>query len=633
MILILVTCVSCKAVEPYFTVEYLNELVNKAGLGVGNNSNESLSQLMSWGVVQEDEEIKEYLNYRFLSSTINNLIENEDKSIDSLKEKGWIKKNKKEDDLVDKKDALDIIDKAVEIINNKVFESNFEIKEKEDVKYLDDYSLNDKHLSTDKSLDIGSLIYLEEENVYKRVSGYLNGEYILSDVEFEDIIESLKIEDSYYLDLSEATDTPGSVSLEYEEDDLYVNNGKELLASKTKSFTQNGFRVSYKFSTSGINARISKNVKGLNMFFDIEISNIKPTYKWNYEDGKLVGAYFKVDYKAVEEIGVSIGRYKNYYLDFKDKDSSSFMNLAKSIIKQKDDEVEATIKICEIKTPIPEMPLLFFNIEVLAKVYTSGKIEVVLSNEHTKGFEVKNGQFRVISDVDRDINLKIGGSAKAALGINFNLEAVKYRLMDVEVDAGIRAAVSTTVHLYDSEDNKTKESSDLVYSTLDELSIENEDVKVCGDLSLNWLLDIRLNTSKTLLYKFGLWKKFEILDEANQVLGNKTHIENFVFVSKCTRKDRLKRNSSVKEEVSADKIMLDKYSKVLHLNEEYSIGIKALPSGYSQSDLVYSSADISVAVVDNNGIIKPIAKGASEIKVSTSDGEYSASINILVSSN
>lgn len=369
------------------------------------------------------------------------------------------------------------------------------------------------------------------------------------------------------------------------------------------------------------------------MFFDIEISNIKPTYKWEYKDGKVNGAYFKIDYKTVEEIGVSIGRYNNYYVDLKDKDASSFMNLAKSIIKPKSDEIEATIKICEIKTPIPQMPLLFFNIEVLAKVYTSGKIEVVLSNDHTNGFELKNGLFRIISDVDRDINLKIGGSAKASLGVNFNLEAVKFRLMDVEVDAGIRAAVSTTIHLYDSEDNKTKETSDLVYSSIDELSKENNDVKVCGDVSLNWLLDIRLNTSKTLLYKFGLWKKYEILDEANQVLGNKTHIENFVFVSKCTRKDRLKKSNNTSEEISVDKIILEKYSKVIHLNEEYTIGIKALPSGYKASDLIYKSEDVNVAIVDSNGIIKPISKGASEIKISTSDGEYSASINILVSSN
>lgn len=627
------TCVSCKAIEPYLTADYLNTLASKAGLGDGLNSEQSLSELISWGVVNKDENINEFLKYDFLASTINNLIESEDKGINNLKDKGWIKRSKKEEDLVDKEDALEIIDKAVDSINSKTFDTKFSLKEKYDTSYLNNYRCEDNNLVTENELNIGEYIYLEDENIYKKVVGFYNGQYILEDVSFEEIIESLEIEDSYKLDLSNSIDTPGEVSLEYENNDLYVNNGKNLLASKTKSFNSNGFRVSYKINTSGIEARISKNVNGLNMFFDVSISNIKPSYKWNYKDGKVESAYFKVDFKSVEEIGASIGRYKNYYLDLKDKDSSSFVNLAKSIIKKSNDEVEATVKICEIKTPIPQMPLLFLNIEVLAKIYTSGKMEIVLSNSNTKGFEVKNGLFRIISDDDRDINFKVGGSAKSALGLNFNLEAVKYRLMDIEVDAGIKASMYTTMHLYDSDGNKTEETTDLTYSSLDELSNENNDVKVCGDVSLNWLLDVKLNTSKTLLYKFGLSKDFEILDEKNQVLGNKTHIENFTFVSKCTRKDRLKSTNNTTETLNVDKILLDKYSKVLKLNEEYSVNIKNLPSGYTVNDLVYSSEKKEVAIIDTNGVIKALSKGASEIKISTSDGKYSSSINILVSSN
>lgn len=634
MILLLVTCTSCKAIEPYFTVEYLNELTSKAGLGDGKNSNESLSQLISWGVIDENEEISEYLNYSFLASTINNLIENEDKTINSLKDKGWIAKHKKDSDLVAKEDALEVIDKAVKEINNKTFTTSYKVNEKYEVDYLNDYKYEDNYLISDNEYEIGDYIYLIEDGIYKKVTGYSNGQYILKDVEFEEIIEDLHIEDSYKLDLSEAIDTPGEVSLEYDEDLMYVNNGKNLLASKkTKSFNSNGFRVSYKLNSSGIEARISRNMKGVNAFFDISISNIKPSYKWDYKDGKINEAYFKVDFDSVEEIGVSIGRYKNYYLDFKDKDSSSFMNLAKSVIKQKDDEVEATIKICEIKTPIPSMPALFFNIDVLAKVYLSGKVEVVLTNSHTKGFEVKNGNFRFINDDDRDIDLKIGASVKTALGLNFNLEAIKFRLMDIEIDAGIKASVKTTIHLYDSEDNRTQETIDLTYFALDEISKENNDVKVCGDLSLNWLLTVRVNTSKSLLYKFGLWKEYEILDEDNQVLGNLTHIENFVFVKKCTRKDRLKSSKKETTELNIDKILLEKYSKVIKLNEQYEIPIKGLPDGYSASDLIYSSSDLNVAIVDSSGVVKAVSKGATEIKIRTSDDKYSSSINILVSSN
>lgn len=201
--------------------------------------------------------------------------------------------------------------------------------------------------------------------------------------------------------------------------------------------------------------------------------------------------------------------------------------------------------------------------------------------------------------------------------------------MDVELDAGIKGKVSTTLHLYDSDDNHVVEESDLVYSTVDELSYENNDVKACGDISLNWLLEFRINTSKTLLYKLGFWYKKEILNEKNQLFGNKTHIENFVLVDKCTRKDRLKKtkNNTI---INSDKILLERYSKVIVLNESYNIEIKALPNGYSTSDLIYTSKDNSIVSI-SNGTVSALAIGACQIVISTSDGKYSTSLNILVS--
>lgn len=626
-LLVFLTCVSCKAVKPYLSADYLNMLVNKVGLGDGDNSEESLNNLISWGVIEKEKEIAEYLNYNFLAYTINRLIENEDESLKSLKDDGFVKKGVKEDDLVSEEIALGVIDKAVSLINNKTFSPKYEYSEKDEIEKDDEYVLSGDYLKCNARYKIGDLVYLENDGVYKKIKALYNDGYLVEDAYFEEVMEEFDIEDSFEIDFEDSFDISGEVYDEYS----YANHDKNLLASKTKTFNSNGFRVSYNFKSSGISARISKNVDGYNLFFDIAISNIKPSYKWQYKDGKLNNAYFKVDYKSVEEVGVSIGRYKNYTLDFKDVDSSSFLNLANSIIKKKDDEVAAIVKICEIKTPIPSVPSLFFNIELLAKIYVSGKVEVVLSNTHNQGFEIKDGHFRLISDSTRDIDFKIGASAKASLGINFNLEAVSFRLMDIEVDAGIKASVSTIVHLYDKEGNKVSLDNDLVYSTVDELAKENKDVKVCGDISLNWLFEIRFNTSKTLLYKFGLWYKKEILDDNVQVFGNKTHIENFVLVDKCTRKERYKNSESVTQNYNVDKILLYKYSKVINLNEEYAIEIKNLPNGYTVNDLIYTSLDNNIVIVDK-GVVKGLKIGSCEVKISTTDNLYSASINILVSS-
>ena len=621
------TCTSCKAVKPYLTNDYLNALAYRSGISQSENIDESINSLIDFQILDENDIYDEYLTYDFLALTINRLIENDDTSIKSLKEKGIIKRVKNGNDLVDQEIGEEAIDKAVSLINNKLIDKRQEFEYKEEIKYVNRYTLDNNYLVTDELYKLGDLIYLEDEDTYKVICGINYGSYMVRDAELDEIFESLIISDCEEIDLTKAID----VTEIEDSSSVYLNNDRNLLASSnTKRFSKDGFNISYKLAKSGINARISKNVDGLNFFFDVTVSNIKPSYVWNYTQGDVKNTYFKIDYKTVEEIGVSIGRYKNYYLDLKNLDSSSFMNLSKSIIKEKVDEAEATIRICQLKVPISGVPTLYLNVELLAKFYVSGKVEIVVSNDSSKGFEVRNGKLRLINENDRDVNLKIGGSTSSAVGLNFNIEAVKKYLMDVEGDLGIKAKVGTTIHLYDDEGNHTTLESDVPYSIYDELSKENNDVKVCGDLSLYWLGKIRFNTSRTLLYKFGLSKDIDILDDKNQVFGNKSHIENFVFVDKCTRGNRLKTNKTTISTINSDKILLNKYSKVVNINQSYAIEIKALPSSYKEEDLVFESKDESVASV-SNGIVYGINKGATEIIISTSDGKYSASLNVLIS--
>ena len=132
VIFILLTCVACKTITPYFNVDYLNVLASKAGIGNGTNSEESLNDLISWGVIEKEKEIEEYLDYEFLSYTINRLIENDNDGLDSLKDKNFVKKSVKENDLVSEEIALEVIDKAVSLINNKTFSPKYEYSEKEE---------------------------------------------------------------------------------------------------------------------------------------------------------------------------------------------------------------------------------------------------------------------------------------------------------------------------------------------------------------------------------------------------------------------------------------------------------------------------------------------------------------------
>lgn len=614
--MLLLGLTSCKTFTPFKTDDYLILLASSIGLSQSDDLLEAKEALDKWGVINKEETVEEILYYDYLKETIENLIAGK---------ADFIKKTGKEP--VERKDAVKAIEKAKEIINNQTFKTKYEVKEKEGVIELKNYLFDGIKLVTDQKLEIGDYVFLRRDDVYKKVTSISSNSYLLDDVTAEEVFSDIEIEDSYFVNFETA-----EIITEGEEKELYVNLDRSLLASEEKkTFFKDGFKVSYNFKASGIDIRVSKNVDYKNMFFDISINSIKPSFKWDYKEGKLNEAYFKVDYNTNEELGVSTGKYNNYYLDLKDKNSSDFLSYIKKNLKKNDDEIETTLKICEIKTPVPNMPTIFFNIDVLAKIYSSGKAEIVLANKHAKGMEIKNGVLRVISETDRDIDFKIGGSSRAVLGLNFNLEATKTRLMDVEIDAGIRAALSTTLHLYDKDGQMNSVESDLSYSTVDELAKENNDVRVCGDISLNWVLDLNFNTSKTLLSKMGFSKSKSVLDGDNQVFGNKTHIENMQLVKSCTRKNRFKNSDKNSIAIKSDKIILDKYSKVIKLNETYLIPIKSLPEGVKKEDLIFTSQNEQVAKVDQSGLISGLKTGSCVVSVASKDGRYSANIDVLVS--
>ena len=586
--------------------DFLNTLAERSGIGTGEDN---ISDLRNWGVKIEEDELDRSFDYTDLSEKLAQLIDEGD-DLESLKNKHIIDRNAKGKQIVLKKEGEDVIDRTVVYLNSRDFEPFF------------DYELKKQPKQPDDELSDGDIVVMNSGYRIVRKEGE---EIVYEDAGFEDVFSYFEIADSYYIDFEEAEVTP--YGEEYV-DTSYINEKFNLLASNNHVFSNEGFRISYTLNKAGIDVHISRNTDGVNIYGDLSLHNVKPVFKWLYEENDVRNCYFNLSFKTTEKLGGSIGRYGNYHLNLKDADASSFKSLISSIIEKQKDEVEATIPICQIKTPIPNIPTAFLNFDVLIKLYVSGKAEVVLYNSHCIGFETRDGNVRFINDTDRDLDAIIQASSKAALGLNVNLEAATFRIADIELDAGVRALVRSTIHLYDKNGELTSESSDYALSTLEELSDGNPDVKVCGDISLYYLLDLLINTSRSQMGKYGFSKTFNILDEDNQIFGNLSHIEDGHFVKKCTRNDRPVLVGM--NEVKSTRIVLDSYAEVLRRNETFKIEILALPEGYQNTDLVYESADASVATV-SSGIIRPVSPGSTRIIVHTSDNKYSAYINILVS--
>ena len=602
--LFMIACTACKADLSYSSDEYLEDLAQAAGIG------ETAEALKDWGVAdEEDLDREDVLDYGLLTKTIGKLIR-EETSMEELAAKGWIRTGKKATDRVDRKTAEDVIAKAVRQINGPNW--------KEAIAY--EYTSTLK--TEEDDLQTGDLVYSEEG--YRIVTSVNEDGYESREAQFDEIFSYLETEGSSALDFREAEVIPYHTG----DDSSYVNGLYRLLAAKDSSFTTDGFKVSYSLNRSGIDVHVTKENGSATFYADLSIYDVRPVFRWQSVKNDLKNCFFTVSLRSTEEVGCSGGKYGDYYLRSKDLDSSSFKAFLDSLIDPVSERTEAGIPICKIRTPIPNLPFVFLNMDLYLRASADGNVRLVMYNSHNVGFETYNGKVRFIREHSDDLDVSAQASARAGMAINLGLDAVGYRLADVELEGGLKAGVTTTLHLYDEDDDHSSVRTEVSYSDAADLAKENENVKVCGDLSLHKYLDLKINTPGTQMNRMGFGRSFQILNEDDQLFGNLHHIENGHFVEACTRKER--ESYKQMDAVRSDRIVLDSYAEVLKRDQTYTIVVRSLPEGYQKKDLVYTSENGSVASV-KGGTITALTPGSVRIRVSTADGKFSAFVNILVS--
>ena len=113
-LLLLVTLFSCKTKEYITTYDYLNELSYRTGISLEGERDKVLNDLKDYGIYKDSDSdiLDKNLTYKYMLDSI--LVFNEGEIVDL---------DYKDDDPVEKNDALKVIDKLTEIINNKEFET------------------------------------------------------------------------------------------------------------------------------------------------------------------------------------------------------------------------------------------------------------------------------------------------------------------------------------------------------------------------------------------------------------------------------------------------------------------------------------------------------------------------------
>ena len=136
----IVTCTSCKADRQFLVSDFLNYIADKSGIDSSNNIDTTFNSLLNWKVVmkQDSSYLNDPLTYAFMSKVICNLIQAEGNPIDILADKGWISNNARGSKTVDEKQAKEVSDKAIEVINNREFKKTCDYEFVKEPKNMND---------------------------------------------------------------------------------------------------------------------------------------------------------------------------------------------------------------------------------------------------------------------------------------------------------------------------------------------------------------------------------------------------------------------------------------------------------------------------------------------------------------
>lgn len=556
---------------------------------------------------------------------------------------------------LDKEEAIHYLEQTVDLINHRSFDTVFgDLEWNEEAEFTEEEPIEiDPEEGTavfPKDADVMSGQYLLTETDKPSESIYQidtvtpkddHTEVTLKPAEAENLIQSVDAADTFSIDFSSATivdEIDGSVIQESDATSYVSPTNTMMMADRimtyTKQHTINGYQITYSVTATGFKAEVKKETpSGLNFYGNLAVSSVKPAYRWNMKNGSIEDGYFCVDMDTTESVGARIGSYKNLYGDFSRIDPNDFLGTVKNFFQKKNDVAQIELPLASITIPVPSAPVMNIVMQLQLRIYSTGKAELSLTQHEKAGMEIRDGKMREICEFSANSEATIHATTSIMGGVKTGMTLAGMKLADVTAEAGAKALVSSTLHLYDFEGNhKTVTTDEVPADMVDDLSDGNGNILTCADIKAYKVADIAFNSANTMAGRLGLSKTITLLNENNGKLipGMKTHMENGHFVDHCTRKDRQKPNEKT-DLVESDQIRIQDYSLIASPGESKEIVIKGLPKGYSLSNIQCISEKPEIAMVSGT-TVHAVQEGSAIIHVQTDDGKYDVSVTMLVRS-
>lgn len=654
--LFLILCfilIGCGYQEKADTQKWLQDLAFQSGL-VEENATllDCTNALVQWGVNEDlltEGELSKEKAAAILSSFYD-FETNEEINIQDIKEAAYpneikncislglfeLKNNKfYPKQILTTEEANLLLEQFILLINQAMDEEYFELELKDgiDVKQVEPYRFNQKNrvaqFNLQDDIQNNDVVCIDNHLFYK-IDEIEDGIAELKPLSFDEV-EYLNMAVKLSLDTDKIEFIPAtSISYSYKQQEtgfVPVSYG-----SYYEEFTVNGItiRVRQKGSSFSIYG-FKETALNRNLYFEFVIEDFNPSFSFKGNLNSIDRAWLKMDLKSTVSAGIKKGEYKQLILDANKFNSDDWLTSLKQAWTFQSASVDTILPIGKILIPIENFPGFVAVLDLKIKLDVEGKVELLYSVEHEFGFEIKNNQLRKINDCSKDLDgifeASCGVAASLLCGLNFG----NLRLIDAAIDLGIQSEVKSTIHLF--EDGISINEEDIPYDVLEDLSLNQDNISVCGDLAAYWTGTLNFNSYESAAYKLGITYQHDFLDKNNAALfnGSVKHIENLQFVEKCTKQDLLPTLPTIS--VTEDRIILISYSCIVNKNESISLGIRGLPKGYKKSDLCFVSEDTSIAQVNQQGVVRGIHAGSTNVIISIKDTEFQVKCNILVRSS
>ena len=258
---------------------------------------------------------------------------------------------------------------------------------------------------------------------------------------------------------------------------------------------------------------------------------------------------------------------------------------------------------------------LYLDLSLTANA--AGDLSVKVKTGETNGFEMKGVRFRTVNsvldlaDIRAERHSWAYTTVNIAVGMDYLLNNEEF--LSLDMTSGPDVSGEATLH---------------------NASGENDEKLLCLDVSGFMKVLMNVNFSDAVSSGNGLDPSMKLLDldeSRSRIKWEGIHYENGKQVAECSYKEKTDKKES-EESTTLPKGIFSLKTTYISVNEGESaaIGIKSLPSGYSEEDIIWKSLNPSVASVDAHGNITAVSGGTTGISASTKDGKYTGSCAVIV---